>query len=155
MTFIEAAKQLEQLYAQIPSVACQGHCAEACGPLGMAHLEWIRVKRASPLRLAEAKQMACPLLKRGRCTVYGVRPSICRLWGSVENMPCPWLCKPERYLTIAEADALMAAAEALSQQLYPGKEPKTLHTPELIEQRQEEGALAVAWAVLATQWRSP
>jgi Fe-S-cluster containining protein len=153
MTFREAVQQLEALYAQVPSVACQGYCAEACGPLGMSHLEWIRVKRATPLRAAEGKHMACPLLKRGRCTVYPVRPLICRLWGSVENMPCPWQCRPERYLTMAEADALMAAAEALSQDLYPGQEPKTMHTRELIEQRQEEGALAVAWAVLATQWR--
>lgn len=153
MTLPEAVQQLEALYAQIPSVVCQGHCHEACGPLGMSHVEWIRVKRASPLRLAEAKQITCPLLKRGRCTVYAVRPMICRLWGVAENMPCFAGCRPERYLTIAEADALMAAAEALSQQLYPGQEPKTMHTREKIEQRQEEGALAVAWAVLATQWR--
>jgi Fe-S-cluster containining protein len=153
MTFPEAVQQLEALYAQIPRVACQGHCAEGCGPLGMAHLEWLRVKRASPLRLAEAKTTVCPLLKHGRCTVYVVRPLICRLWGVTENMPCPWQCRPERYLRIAEADALMAAAEALSQQLYPGQEPKTMHTDEQITRMQEQGAMAVAWAVLATQWR--
>jgi len=122
----------------------------------MSYLEWIRIKRASPLRLAEAKQTACPLLKKGKCTVYVVRPLICRLWACVENMPCFQGCRPERYLTITEADALMHAVEELSQQVWPGQEPRTMHTRDMIEARQTSGAgavaeaLAVSWAVLAT-----
>lgn len=154
MTFVEACVALETLYAQIPRIACQGLCQEACGPLGMAYLEWVQIRRKSPLRLAEAKQVACPLLKRGRCTVYAVRPIICRLWGTAENMPCPWSCRPERYLTMTEADALMHQVDELSQQVWPGQEPRTFHTREMIEQRQLAGAAAaaemVAWAVLAT-----
>jgi hypothetical protein len=69
-------------------------------------------------------------------------------------MPCPWSCVPERYLTITEADGLMHAVEELSQQVWPGQEPRTMHTPEMIERRQTEGAEAmVAWAVLATSGR--
>jgi len=157
MTFKDACAALEQMYAQVPSIACQGLCQDCCGPLGMAYVEWIRIKRASPLRLAEAKQVVCPLLKRGKCTVYASRPMICRLWGVTENMPCPWGCRPERYLTITEADVLMHAVEALSQQVWPGQEPRTLHTREMIERRQAEGAQAVAemvaWPVLATTGR--
>jgi len=72
-------------------------------------------------------------------------------------MPCFHFCKPERYLTITEADELMHAVEALSQQVWPGQEPRTLHTRDMIEQRQAEGAQAVAemvaWPVLATGGR--
>lgn len=150
MTYQEAVTQLQALYAQIPRLHCQGRCQECCGPLGMSHLEFKRLERASPLRLAEGKRPVCPLLKRGRCTVYAVRPLICRLWGVCENMPCPWGCRPERYLSIAEGDALMRQGEALSQTLFPGAGPKTMHTPAMIEQIQEQGATAVAWAVLAT-----
>jgi hypothetical protein len=150
MTHADALMQLHALYAQIPAVACQGQCTEACGPLGMSQLEFLQVQRVTPLRLAEGKTTTCPLLKRGRCTVYAKRPMICRLWGAVANMPCPWGCRPARYLTVDEGDALMRQAEALSQQLLPGMEPRTLHTRAMIEQMQERGAAAVAWAVLAT-----
>lgn len=159
MTFAEACQALEDLYKRVPRIECQGLCQDCCGPLGMSYLEWMRIKRASPLRLAEAKQVACPLLKRGKCTVYALRPLVCRLWGTAENMPCPWSCRPERYLTITEADALMHAVEALSQQVWPGQEPRTMHTRDMIEQRQTAGAeavaeaLAVSWAVLATSGR--
>jgi hypothetical protein len=37
----------------------------------------------------------CPALKDGRCSVYDVRPTLCRLWGVVEDMPCPWGCVPD------------------------------------------------------------
>ena len=29
-----------------------------------------------------------------RCTVYAVRPMICRLWGVTTDMACPWGCQP-------------------------------------------------------------
>src|SRR2546429_6087610 len=35
------------------------------------------------------------MLRNGRCTVYEVRPMICRLWGMVEGMQCPHGCVPE------------------------------------------------------------
>jgi hypothetical protein len=149
LTYVEAYAQLEALYAQIPDVPCQGHCIEACGPLGMSAIEFHRIRRATPRRLV-GKTVACPLLKDGRCTVYAVRPLICRLWGASETMVCPWGCRPARLLTIAEGDSLMREAEGISQHLFPGQPPRTMHPPALIEQVQEAGAKAVAWAVLAT-----
>ena len=38
--------------------------------------------------------MSCRYLDASkRCTIYPVRPTICRLWGVTEDMPCPWRCK--------------------------------------------------------------
>ena len=31
----------------------------------------------------------------GRCQAYELRPLICRLWGAVDWLPCPWGCKPD------------------------------------------------------------
>lgn len=149
MTHTQAVQALQILYSQIPPIACQGLCTDCCGPMGMSHLEYVRVQRATPRKLF-AQRQPCPLLRQGRCTVYAVRPLICRLWGVAENMPCPWGCRPTRYLSIDEADVLMRQVEALSQVLFPGHGPKTMHPPEIIEQVQEQGATAVAWAVLAT-----
>ncbi len=108
------------------------------------------MQRATPLKLAETKTTTCPLLKRGRCTVYRQRPMVCRLWGCVASMPCPWGCRPARFLTVEEGDALMRQAEALSQAVLPGAAPCTMHPVDLIAQVEERGAKAVAWAVLAT-----
>jgi uncharacterized protein len=149
MTYAQARSALQCLYRQIPTLACQGLCTEACGPLGLSQLEFVQIQRATPLRLAEGKTTACPLLKRGRCTVYATRPMICRLWGVVESMPCVWGCRPERYLTVDEADSLMREAEQLSQALFPEASPRTFHTDAMIARVQERGAQAVAWAVLA------
>lgn len=150
MTYAEALAQLQALEASLPTLACQGHCTECCGPLGMSQLEFVRVRRATPLRLAESQTPTCPLLKRGRCTVYAVRPLICRLWGIVETMPCPWGCRPARFLTMEEGDVLMREVAQLSQTLFPDAPARTMHTSEMIEQVQERGAKAVAWAILAS-----
>ena len=149
MNHAQALSALHVLYRQMPALACQGLCTEACGPLGLSQLEFVQIQRATPLRLAEGKTTACPLLKRGRCTVYATRPMLCRLWGVVENMPCVWGCRPERYLTVDEADELMREAEVLSQGLFPEASPRTFHTDAMIEQAQDKSAQAVAWAVLA------
>jgi hypothetical protein len=51
----------------------------------------------------------CPALTvLGRCSIYEDRPTICRLWGVVESMPCPWGCRPDRYLTDEQGHALLA-----------------------------------------------
>lgn len=36
----------------------------------------------------------CPALEDGRCTVYDSRPTICRLWGTSDALPCPHGCRP-------------------------------------------------------------
>lgn len=60
------------------------------------------------------EQMNCTMLKHGRCSVYSARPVICRLWGVVPSMPCPWGCKPERMLTDREGLSLMMEAMAVA-----------------------------------------
>ncbi|MDX6649701.1 MAG: uncharacterized protein QOJ97_1652 [Solirubrobacteraceae bacterium] len=50
----------------------------------------------------------CPALDKGLCSVYGVRPMICRLWGIGEQMKCPHGCKPEGgWITAAETQRFL------------------------------------------------
>jgi Fe-S-cluster containining protein len=66
-------------------------------------------------QLGDLGRSACPKLNGlGLCTVHDERPLICRLWGVVENMPCPHGCTPTRMLTVAEGAAIVTRAEQLA-----------------------------------------
>ena len=59
--------------------------------------------------------LTCPALDVafGLCSVYPDRPTLCRLWGVVEKMRCPFGCEPERYLSDAEAVTILDEVAAL------------------------------------------
>jgi hypothetical protein len=116
----------DELYAHIPPVPCKGLCHESCGPIGLTPAEQTRLRKAgvrvpdSAVRLKLGLPIAatCPALTPlKRCAAYEARPMICRLWGAVESMPCPWGCQPEGgLLPDAEGRRLIQAAAELSRQ---------------------------------------
>lgn len=103
-----APAQLDELYARLPKLQCRGRCQEACGPIDMSQAERDRIREQGvaipPL------SSPCPALTfMGTCGVFEVRPLICRLWGMVEAMACPWGCMPDGgWLDDATAQALLA-----------------------------------------------
>lgn len=97
--------KLDAIYARIPKLKCQRKCQECCGPIGCFRGELDRMNAASLVPLV-ATSTNCPALIGGSCSVYEVRPLICRLWGVVREMACPHGCEPERWLTDAEVEAL-------------------------------------------------
>jgi Fe-S-cluster containining protein len=114
---LHTISRLDELYAQIPPLACQKKCQECCGPIMMGQTEWDRIRKhlAYEPRPAYSKDLTirgmimgiqpppdvkvnldCPLLTAdGLCKVYAIRPAICRLWGIVPSMVCPHGCVPE------------------------------------------------------------
>lgn len=98
---------LEALYAELPRLECAGRCAESCGPILMSPLEEANIVAAAGRLPGVTLDLTCTLLVNERCSVYAIRPAICRLWGLVESMPCLWGCKPERYLTDDEGYAFL------------------------------------------------
>lgn len=103
--------ELEALYAELPSLSCRGLCTDSCGPISMSRIEWQRIcRRSRSETLTLLPDMTCPMLDDGRCSVYDIRPMICRLWGLVETMTCPWGCKPDRYLTHEEGGEFLRRA---------------------------------------------
>jgi hypothetical protein len=114
--------KLADIYGRIPAVECKGLCQDACGPIAMSKEEDRRLRRRGVIvpPLAEAvaavdrgEEYYCPALVDGRCSVHDDRPTICRLWGATESMPCPHGCTPAGALSQAEShDLLRRAAEA-------------------------------------------
>lgn len=114
--------KLQELYDRVPEIPdCVGECHESCGPIEMSVRERERIRErtgyliprvdelrnggfgrlASNLAAGMKPQEAvkgcldCPLLTADKlCSVYEIRPMICRLWGASEAMPCPHGCHP-------------------------------------------------------------
>ena len=85
---------LDRTYASLPVLDCKGLCQDSCtGPIPVSHPERNRVMKAGG-QLPVARKL-CDNLVEGACSVYRVRPLICRLWGTVENMACPHGCVPK------------------------------------------------------------
>jgi hypothetical protein len=124
-------KALDVLYATLPRLDCQKKCSECCGPVAMTRLEAKRINQVAEIRtfplpathedrnfgmyrcVVVQEDLTCPLLKDGLCSVYAIRPAICRLWGLVPKMKCPHGCEPERWITKEEEFAFIEAVTKL------------------------------------------
>jgi Fe-S-cluster containining protein len=106
------ADSLERIYRSVPTVKCKGLCSESCGPIMMSPEEHRRVEEAGvdimppdellQLALLHDFLPVCPALVNNRCSVYEVRPLICRLWGAAESLPCPYGCEVTPGLLVDE-----------------------------------------------------
>ena len=155
------AQRMRALYERIPALACKRRCQDYCIAVvddgALTALERDRIVALHGVK-SPGPDHACGYLdEAGRCSVYTLRPLVCRLWGVVDlaGMRCPHGCAPERWLTNAEAHALMIEASEIG----GGKAERTaLGTTEI---EQQAGMLrmvigyasehAEAWEVLRTQ----
>jgi hypothetical protein len=103
--------QLDGLYGRVPVIECKGACRTTCTVIDMSDRERERIAERGvtiePLTtrplLVDPKPCAA-LGPLGQCTVYDVRPMICRIWGVTEDIPCVYGCVPTGdYLTTADA----------------------------------------------------
>lgn len=111
---MDKLKHLETIYARVPALDCQKKCQEFCGPIAMTELEAERIKKRFKSLPVANKNMVCSKLKGGVCSIYELRPLICRLWGTVPAMRCPWGCKPKTFMSNEAGKALLREAEDLS-----------------------------------------
>lgn len=111
-----AQRALQAVYAEIPNIpGCTGQCAEACGPIAMFKGEWERIKAVKGGEPKVRQRLVCPMLSpTGKCTVYTVRPYICRLWGATRQLACPQGCEPERWLSIEESQDIFARVREIA-----------------------------------------
>lgn len=105
--------RLAAIYDQVPAFECRGLCSQSCGPIVMTAYEQRRLE-ASLGRRPEIAGIDCPALVGERCAAYDARPIICRLWGAVEELACPHGCRPEVWLSDAQARALLAEVRRIS-----------------------------------------
>jgi len=115
--------EVAALYARIPNIECRQKCQVYCGAIIQlgAYAEAERpgiesaLHDADIVRPADASPLACHALDaQGRCTIYAMRPSICRFFGVVKGMECPHGCEPERLLAHAEMTDILNALAAIA-----------------------------------------
>lgn len=111
---MKPTEKLKRLYAELPTIDCKGLCWESCGPIAMTGVEHRRMIREGGERYASGPKELCPYLEEHQCSVYPVRPLICRIWGLTEDMPCEWGCQPSRVMTAAEGHQFLRRATAIS-----------------------------------------
>ena len=107
---------LAAIYAELPQLKCKRLCQRACGPVFWSEVENDAISEHVHGKFLKGDaSLTCPYLDKptGDCTIYAVRPLLCRLWGLVPKMACPWGCRPERWLTDVEAYGLLHAVEAI------------------------------------------
>lgn len=132
LTREQAIERLEELYASLPSVQCKGWCHNSCTAIDLSRLERSRIRERGcelpppmkPERLlrliTEGRTPRCPALSAvNTCSVYNIRPLICRAWGVAEGMPCQYGCSPDADLSDAQVARMLAEIEWLSQQVMP------------------------------------
>jgi Fe-S-cluster containining protein len=110
-------KALRDIWAKVPNmVDCKGVCHDSCGPIPVSTIERkLLEERAGKKLQPEGAGLTCSLLTpAGTCSVYAIRPLICRIWGAAVGVPCVHGCKSERTLTKDEAAELFREIEELT-----------------------------------------
>jgi hypothetical protein len=96
--------RIEDLYSLIPGLGCPGGCIDCCRVFGIPSQTRIETKRIADYLAAEGRRIktargtTCPYISPGGCTIYPVRPLICRLYGVAPNVPCREGVRPLRLL---------------------------------------------------------
>jgi uncharacterized protein len=104
-------RRVRALYANLPEIECKGFCHQSCGPVPATRAEVKAIEDRAGKPFGPRSDGYCSMLDGGRCTVYEDRPLMCRLWGLVEKMKCPWGCVPERWVSNSESRVLLAASQ--------------------------------------------
>jgi len=94
---IKILKQLYDIYDTIPAIYCK-HCHSCDGPIIWFKPEEINIKEylkqhhQQPISWTNEEfqkhHMRCPYLRNNRCFIYPVRPLVCRLQGTISELPC-------------------------------------------------------------------
>ena len=117
--------ELDAHYATVPNVRCKGLCHRiGCQSVGMTPVEQERIATTTGVQIPLAVAGRCPALSSsGNCTVYQVRPAVCRLYGTVENLRCPYGCEPEQLLTAGEGAQFMREVDRITGLAGPADPP--------------------------------
>jgi Fe-S-cluster containining protein len=89
---------IDDLYDLIPELMCTEGCYVCCKNFGVPSRTKKTFFREHSMQAGEAKGHTCPYLdeslSEGGCSIYPVRPLICRLYGTSPNYLCKVGVKP-------------------------------------------------------------
>ena len=107
---------IEDLYELIPLLLCTEGCYECCKSFGVpsrTKVEDARIKeflQEHSMQQGEAEGNTCPYLDEdqaeGGCSIYPVRPLICRLYGTSPNYLCKMKVRPVNLLEEDEEEEI-------------------------------------------------
>ena len=110
-------EQLDHLYQTLPAIQCRRKCQRACGPIMMSEAESERIAERVGRQTKETRDLSCPMLSiMGHCSIYDIRPAICRIYGLTPALRCEFGCVPERWLSDAESSAFLRRVMRLGAQ---------------------------------------
>lgn len=95
---------IHDIYNLIPDFMCTNGCHECCQNFGVpsrTRTEGERIKaylKKNAMKPVKAQGNTCPHLNKSGCTIYPVRPLICRLYGTSPNYRCKMKVAPLRLL---------------------------------------------------------
>lgn len=95
-------KEIKKLRKKIPEFECKKGCSDCCGVIFFTRWEWDQVKDKR-----NASCFSCPYVGEAGCDIYADRPIICRLFGVVPGMKCPYGCGPEKMLSEEEGREIL------------------------------------------------
>lgn len=116
MEVMEIKEKLNSIYSKVPDFQCKEGCWDCCGPIHWSPAEdvviddWLKQHgRKQRFINSVADFLRCPYLDADdKCTIYEVRPIVCRLSGVVPEMPCEY-GSPKRMLSSKEGSEIFRA----------------------------------------------
>ena len=126
----ELSRLLGEIHRGIPAFECE-RCGACCGVLGATCMEmqlidthvreqnievheYLQTKISNTMIVRTTEKLLCPYLKDHTCMVYSVRPTICRLFGTVtDHMICAAGRAATGDLTSKEAFSTLRRVSAL------------------------------------------
>lgn len=106
-------KKLHKIYRKIPTGNCKGLCQGSCSLIGMEKGEYERLTQVSGKEPFFTEEGSCGYLVDGRCSVYNDRPTICRLYGVTEKLPCNYGCNSPTVLSENSSQKILGEVQAL------------------------------------------
>lgn len=88
------AKVIKYLRKQIPGFKCEPGCSDCCGVVPFSKWEWGQITDKR-----KAESLSCPYITKEGCAIYSQRPIMCRLFGTVPEMLCPYGNRPVKMLS--------------------------------------------------------
>jgi len=104
---------LQSHYDKIPPVACKGLCQEACGALVLLKKEVDEIRKEFGKTISTDQNLSCTALCKvsGTCTVYSARPWVCRAYGAMEGLECPYGCNTAPLVSKKDGDKMLRALQ--------------------------------------------
>lgn len=116
-------RKLDKIYDTIPSLECKGFCHDSCTVIPTSKIETTRaIERLGydPFNIEFNKPVTkvsdiprCGALKNNRCTMYDIRPAICRVYGVAQGLDCGFGCKPKQIMSRDKAHEIFRKIEEL------------------------------------------